>query len=254
MTKPIIGISPDRNDLPENIESHFFVRRNYSAAVSECGGTPIVLPYQIDLVNQYLDLVDGIVLTGGMFDVDPALYGMGAKFPDQMTLKEDRTDFEQALLRGALARNMPVLGICGGMQLIAVEMGAKLFQHIPSEINTPIEHKQSQPCNVAAHRIRVMRGSRLHQILGVDECEVNSLHHQSVMGGNARLRVGAIADDGVIESIEVADMPFCVGVQWHPEYFVNAWERDIFAGLVKAASDAAKADGTKRAAASFPMA
>lgn len=239
MNKPVIGISPDRSDLPENIESHFFVRRNYNSAISESGGIPVVLPYQMDLVEQYLDLVHGLVLTGGMFDIDPGLYDMDARFPQQMTLKPDRTRFEQAMLRGALARKIPVLGICGGMQLIAVEMGAGLIQHIPSEINAPLEHKQSQPCNLAAHRIRVMPGSRLHQILGVDTCEVNSMHHQAVMGGNARLQVGAVADDGVIEAVEVLDMPFCIGVQWHPEYLVNAGERGIFSALVAAAARAA---------------
>lgn len=240
MIKPIIGITPDRSDVHESIEAHFFVRRNYCTAVSESGGVPVILPYQIDLVEQYLDLVDGIIITGGMFDIDPAIYGKAAKYPKQMRFKEDRTHFEQAILRSALAKNIPVLGICGGMQLIAVEMGAKLFQHIPSEINAAIEHKQNEPCNVGKHRIHVSEGSRLHQIIGMSECEVNSLHHQSVMGENARFQAGAIADDGVIESIEVTDKPFCIGVQWHPEYFVNAWERKLFVALVKAASDIAK--------------
>ena len=238
MNKPVIGITPDRNAVSEDIEAHFFVRRNYCAAVAESGGTPLVLPYQMELAEHYLDLVDGIVLTGGMFDVDPAVYGMTAQHPGTMTLKEDRTQFERALLRGALARNMPMLGICGGMQLIAVELGAKLFQHIPSDIGTPIEHKQSEQCNVGTHRINVLKGSRLHQILGVDSCEVNSLHHQSVMGANLQLRVGAVAEDGVIEAIEASDQAFCLGVQWHPEYFVNAGERNLFVALVKAAQEA----------------
>lgn len=237
MTKPIIGITPDRSEMSENIESLFFVRRNYCDAVAGSGGAPFVLPYEMALVDRYLDMVDGIVLTGGMFDVDPVEYGMTAQYPEKMVLKEDRTLFERAILRGALSRSMPVLGICGGMQLIAVELGAKLFQHIPSDIDTPIEHKQSEDCNVGTHRINVLTGTRLHQILGVDKCEVNSLHHQSVMGANEHIRVGAFADDGVIESIEVVDKAFCIGVQWHPEYFVNPWERNLFLELVKAAKE-----------------
>lgn len=240
MIKPVIGITPDRSGTPDNIEAHFFIRRNYCAAVAECGGMPLVLPYQIDLADQYLDLVDGIILTGGMFDIDPVAYGMAAQYPGKMILKEDRTLFERAILRGALARNMPVLGICGGMQLIAVEMGAKLFQHIPSDIDTQIEHKQSVPCDLGAHRISVRKDTRLHQILRVDTCTVNSLHHQSVMEESALVRVAAVADDGVIEAIEVAERPFCIGVQWHPEYLVNVWERNIFIELVKAAKNASK--------------
>lgn len=235
MNQPVIGITPDRNDLPDNIEAHFFVRRNYCAAVSDSGGLPIVLPYAMDLVPQYLNLLDGIVLTGGMFDIDPAAYGTQAKFPDKMCFKPDRTRFEQALLRGALERNIPLLGICGGMQLLAVELGAQLVQHIPSEIGTAIEHMQDAPCNRSAHRVAVRPASMLGRILGTEECVINSLHHQAVAQGNARLQVGALADDGVIESIEVPDRSFCLGIQWHPEYFVNTVEQKIFAALMKAA-------------------
>lgn len=236
MNQPVIGISPDCNDLSTGIESHYFVRRNYASAIAESGGIPIVLPYRLELVECLLDLVDGIMLTGGMFDIDPALYGASARYPEKMALKADRTRFEQALLRGALARDMPVLGICGGMQLIAVEMGATLVQHIPSEIAQAVEHKQHAPCDAASHRIRITRGSRLHAILGIDSCEVNSLHHQAVQSCDARLQAGAVADDGVIEAIEVADRRFCIGVQWHPEYLINPQERNLFGELVAAAA------------------
>ncbi|MFZ6654503.1 gamma-glutamyl-gamma-aminobutyrate hydrolase family protein [Undibacterium sp. TJN19] len=235
MSKPVIGITPDRNDEATSIESHFFVRRNYCAAIADCGAIPFVLPYQLDLIDQYLDLVDGIVLTGGMFDIHPHLYGGNQANTAAMCLKSDRTEFELALLRGALARDMPVLGICGGMQLIAVEMGAQLFQHLPADVDSHIEHKQNMPCDLPAHRIRLMPDSRLHKMLGVDECMVNSLHHQAVISGNHQLRVGAVADDGVIEAIEAINHTFCVGVQWHPEYQVNAAERSLFAELVRAA-------------------
>jgi putative glutamine amidotransferase len=235
MNKPVIGITPDRDDAPGNIEAHFLVRQNYCAAVADGGAAPLILPYRMESIEAYLNLVDGIVLTGGMFDVDPAMYGVPAKYPEQMRFKHDRTDFELALLRGALAREMPVLGICGGMQLIAVELGAQLIQHIPSEIGVQIEHKQGEPCNLAAHRVQVEAGTLLHRVLGVDTCTVNSLHHQSVAGGNARLRVGAVADDGVVEAIEGRGLPFCLGVQWHPEYGVDPSERNIFTELARAA-------------------
>lgn len=241
MNQPVIGISPDCNDLSEGIESHFFVRRNYASAIAESGGLPIVLPYRLELVEHLLDLVDGIVLTGGMFDIDPALYGASARHPEKMALKPDRTRFELALLRGALARDMPVLGICGGMQLIAVEMGAALVQHIPSEIAQAIEHKQHAPCDIATHGVRITPGSRLHRILGIDGCKVNSLHHQAVLRGNTRLQTSAVADDDVIEAIEVTDRRFCVGVQWHPEYLINPEERNLFAALVAAAASTATA-------------
>ncbi len=237
MSQPRIGITPDRSDPRENIESHFFVRRNYCDAVADGGGVPLVLPYRVELIDAYLDQLDGIVLTGGMFDIDPALYGMGPADPSAMALKEDRTGFERAILRGALARDLPLLGICGGMQLIAVEMGAQLFQHLPADVGTRIEHKQSAPCKLGAHAVNLVDGSRLRRIFGVGRCEVNSLHHQAVMAGNAMLRVAAVADDGVVEAVEVDGQAFCVGVQWHPEYRVNACEANLFAALVRAAGE-----------------
>lgn len=240
MRKPLIGITPDRNESEDDIESIFFVRRNYCSAVADSGGIPLVLPYRMEAVERYLDTIQALVVTGGMFDVDPASYGMPSQYPDELTLKADRTRFEHAMLRGALERNMPVLGICGGMQLLAIEMGAKLIQHIPSEIDTDIEHKQDAPCSRAAHAIEVLPGTLLHTILGTRECAVNSLHHQSVMGGNAGLKVAAMAADGVVEAVEVPGRPFCLGVQWHPEYRANACDRNIFEALVRAAVEFAQ--------------
>ncbi|WP_394780114.1 gamma-glutamyl-gamma-aminobutyrate hydrolase family protein [Undibacterium sp.] len=236
MSKPVIAITPDRDNGAEDIEAHFFIRRNYCSAIADGGGTAIVLPYRMDAVDDYLDLADGIVLSGGMFDIAPALYGAASSHPDKVVLKEDRTRFEQAVLRGALERRMPILGICGGMQLIAVELGGQLHQHLPSDLQDATEHKQQAPCNEATHRIRIQRGSQLHRILGADECSINSLHHQAVIRGNSRFSVGAVADDGVIESIEASEYPFCIGVQWHPEYAVNDCERLLFAELVRAAA------------------
>lgn len=235
--KPMIGVTPDRNAPPSEIESQFFVRRNYCAAITASGGAALILPYDMDAVELYLDQIDGLMITGGMFDVDPAIYGMPALYPGKMLLKEDRTGFEQALLRGALQRDMPVLGICGGMQLIAVELGGKLLQHIPSDVDTDLEHKQVMDCDTASHVIHITRESRLHAILGVDSCQVNSLHHQSVMGATDRIDVTAVAEDGVVESIEIPDRKFCLGVQWHPEYLVNDSEQNIFRALVTAAQD-----------------
>lgn len=234
MTKPIIGITADRSDELRNIESQYHVRRNYCSAVAASGGLPVILPYDMAAVDEYAHLLDGLIITGGMFDIDPAEYGMSATHPDKAVLKADRTMFERALLRRALADNTPILGICGGMQLIAVELGAKLFQHLPSDLDTDIEHKQFEPCSIGTHRIHIDAGSLLHRILGSESLLINSLHHQAVMNANKAVHVAATADDGVIEAIEVPGQTFCLGVQWHPEYLVNPSERNIFAELVRA--------------------
>lgn len=233
MNRPVIGITSDCDGSSEGIESQYFVRRNYCAAVASAGGIPVILPYDTTSPGDHLDLLDGLLITGGMFDVSPEEYGMHAKYPEKIVVKRDRTQFERGLLREALKRDMPVLGICGGMQLIAVEMGAKLHQHIPSDVESPFEHKQSIPCNVATHSVRLVEHSLLRRVIDESELRVNSLHHQAVEGGNYRLRVAALSDDGVVESVEVPGQTFCLGVQWHPEYFVNQGERRLFEEFVK---------------------
>jgi putative glutamine amidotransferase len=237
--RPLIGITPDRSAEATDAEAQYYVRRNYCNAVAAAGGTPLVLPYENGSLGKYLDLIDGLLITGGMFDVAPALYGQTARHPEHMLLKTDRTSFEQAMLQGALARRLPVLGICGGMQLIAVQAGAELVQHIPSEIAGALEHKQGSTCSAASHSVLLQKGSQLRGIAGVAEGRINSLHHQSVKHGSRNLRIGALAEDGVIEAIELLDYAFCLGVQWHPEYLVNDWERRLFAAFVEAARPAA---------------
>lgn len=235
MTRPIIGVTADRTDESNNIESQYNVRRNYCSAVAAAGGLPVIIPYDMAAVDEYADLVDGLVITGGMFDIDPAEYGMPAARPEGAVIKPDRTAFERAMLRRALAEDMPVLGICGGMQLIAVELGAELYQDLPAELESDVEHKQLESCGIGTHRIRIEPESLLRGLLGVESMVINSLHHQAVIKGNRAIRIAARADDGVIEAIEASGHTFCLGVQWHPEYLVNASEANIFAGLVKSA-------------------
>lgn len=243
MTKPIIGITADRSDDACNPEATYHLRRNYCAAVSAAGGVPIIVPYDIAAVDTYARLIDGLLITGGMFDIDPTEYGMTANHPDGAVIKADRTAFERAILQRALADNTPILGICGGMQLIAVEMGARLFQHIPSDLDTDVEHKQTASCSLGTHRIRIVTGSLLHQIMSVESLVTNSLHHQAVMNANNAICIGARADDGIIEAIDVPAQAFCLGVQWHPEYLVNVSENKIFMAFVRAAQLARKTSG-----------
>lgn len=240
MIRPIIGVTSDCDGSSEDIESQYFVRRNYCAAVAKAGGIPLVLPYDVTSSDDHIDLLDGLLITGGMFDVSPETYGMDARYPDKIVLKSDRTNFERGLLRAALKRDLPVLGICGGMQLIAVEMGAKLHQHIPLDMSTAMEHKQSISCDVPTHQVNIVESSLLGSVIGKEKLHVNSLHHQAVAGGNYRLRVAAVAADGVIEAVEAPGQTFCMGVQWHPEYLVNEGEHKLFEEFVKQAASYAE--------------
>jgi putative glutamine amidotransferase len=236
MTQPIIGLTLDHE--PEGGWSQFpwyAIRENYCAAVRRAGGLPILLPHEPDLAAAYLDAIDGLVVTGGGFDVDPALFGAATRHPSIKT-KDRRTAFELAATRGALARDMPVLGICGGQQLLNVALGGTLIQHIPDEVSDCLPHRQPNPRSEPGHMVRILAGTLLRRIAGVDSLAVNSAHHQAVKEAGPGLVVNAVADDGVVEGIEDPRRHFCLGLQWHPEFELNDGDRNVFRAFVAAAS------------------
>ena len=176
------------------------------------------------------------MVTGGAFDIDPALYGEEAH--PTVALKTGRTQAELALIGGALDRGLPTLGICGGMQLLAVVLGGSLIQHIPDVMPTALAHEQAGPRDRAGHSVAVAPGTALRAITGRGAMEVNSSHHQAVRAPG-RAVVSATAPDGVIEAIETPDMAqggaFCLGVQWHPEFLIDEGDTKLFAAFVAAA-------------------
>jgi putative glutamine amidotransferase len=152
-----------------------------------------------------------------------------------VTTKDRRTVFELAITRAALAADKPVLGICGGQQLLNVALGGTLVQHIPDEIAGALAHEQPNPRTEPGHTVAVVKGSLLHRITGMDELPVNSAHHQAVKDVAPGMVVDATASDGVIEGIEDPRRRFCLGVQWHPEYAISPGDLGIFAAFVGAA-------------------
>ena len=233
--RPIIGLTADAEDgggysaLP-----WYALRRNYADAVAEAGGLPMILPHRTELAPAYLDRLDGLVVTGGAFDVDPALFGAEARH-ESVTLKSDRTDFEMAILKGALDRNMPVLGICGGQQLLAVALGGTLIQHIPDAIPNALAHEQPNPRTEPGHVVSIRPDTLLGRITGQTTAAVNSAHHQAVEQVPARVTVNAWTEDGVIEGIEDPTRRFCLGVQWHPEYAIDPADTAILRAFIEAA-------------------
>ncbi|HET8996247.1 MAG TPA: gamma-glutamyl-gamma-aminobutyrate hydrolase family protein, partial [Acetobacteraceae bacterium] len=211
----------------------YALRQNYLDAIDAAGGLPVALPHEPVLAEAFLDRIDALVVTGGAFDVDPALYGVGDRHAT-VTLKEGRTAAELALTRGALERTLPVLGICGGQQLLAVALGGTLIQHIPDTIPEALEHEQPNPRHEPGHAVAVTRGTLLHRIVGATEMRVNSAHHQAVRDPGPHAVVNAVAPDTVIEGIEDTRYRFCLGVQWHPEFFIDPGDRRIFDALVAA--------------------
>jgi putative glutamine amidotransferase len=232
--RPLIGLTLDSeaaggwSKLP-----WYALRQNYFSAVIEAGGLPVALPHAPELALDYLDRLDGLLVTGGAFDVDPALWGGGEPHP-KVVLKPGRTDFELAATRRALDRDMPVLGICGGQQLLAVALGASLHQHIPDEAPSAIAHEQPNPRTEPGHEVEIAPGTLLARVVGRARMAVNSAHHQAVKAVDARLVVNARAPDGLIEGIESPAHRFALGVQWHPEYAVDPADPLILSAFVEA--------------------
>ncbi|MGA8757631.1 MAG: gamma-glutamyl-gamma-aminobutyrate hydrolase family protein [Stellaceae bacterium] len=237
MTQPVIGLTLDHE--PAGGWSKFpwyAIRENYCNAVRHAGGLPVLLPHEPDAAELYLDRVDGLIVTGGGFDVDPALFGATSRHPT-VTTKDRRTAFELSATRGALARGMPVLGICGGQQLLNVALGGTLIQHIPDEVAGALRHRQPNPRNEPGHEVRIVAGTLLYRIAGAGRLAVNSAHHQAVRDAGPGVVIDAVAEDGVIEGIEDPRRHFCLGVQWHPEFEINEADRHIFRAFVAAAAN-----------------
>ncbi len=239
---PVIGITLD-SEPGGNQEYSCFpwyaLRQNYVSAIVRAGGLPLLLPHEMDLLSIYVDDIDGLLVTGGAFDVDPALYGDDARH-EITTTKDHRTSFEMAMLQGAMQRDVAVLGVCGGQQLLHVALGGTLIQHIPDEMSPDkimgaLAHEQPNPRDEVGHRVEIVPGTMLHDIVGESFMDVNSAHHQAARDEPAGVKVNAHASDGVIEGIEAANMTFCLGVQWHPEFEITDADTRVFAAFVEAA-------------------
>ena len=234
--KPIIGVTVDAEAAGGYSKLPWYaLRQNYASAIARAGGLPLALPHETALAEDYLDLIDGLVVTGGAFDVDPALFGADSRHA-AVTLKPGRTDFELAMVRGALERDMPLLGICGGQQLLHVALGGALYQHVPDEAPSDIAHEQPNPRTEPGHDVLVEPETLLHRIVGAARMSVNSAHHQAAKDCPAGVVVSGRAPDGLIEAIEAPDRRFCVGVQWHPEYEIDPGDAMILRAFVTAAN------------------
>ncbi len=234
-SRPVIGLTLDSEPAGGWSKLPWYaLRQNYFTSVIAAGGLPVALPHHPEFAAEYLDAVDGLLVTGGAFDVDPALWGGGAPHP-KVTLKPGRTDFELAVVREALRRDMPVLGICGGQQHLAVAFGGTLIQHIPDEVPGALPHEQPNPRTEPGHEVTIAPGTLLSRIVEAPRMAVNSAHHQAVATPGEGAVVNALAPDGVVEGIEHPRYRFALGVQWHPEYSVDQRDPEILRALVREA-------------------
>lgn len=231
--RPRIGLTLDADEARGRYE----LPAAYVEAVLRAGGLPILLPHAKDAAAAYLALLDGLVVTGGAFDVPPELYGEERREACGPT-KPERTAFERDLLEAALAARLPVLGVCGGMQLLAVVRGGRLWQDLPADTGIG-GHEQPAPKDVPSHEVAIVARTQLAALVGPAPLRVNSTHHQAVREPGLGVLVSARAPDGVVEAIELPDLPFAIGVQWHPEAVARHEPRHeaIYDGLVRAARD-----------------
>ena len=229
MTRPAIGITIGCDQRRTGL---FALRKDYVRSVERAGGLPLVLaPGGPQEASDLLSCLRGLLLTGGS-DVDPILYGEGPH-PKLGKVFRERDDFELALCRQALDRDLPLLAICRGHQVLNVATGGTLFQDIPSDVSGGQDHDPERDRWESAHDVDVTPGTRLREILGRDRVAVNSFHHQAVKQPGKGLVVSARSvADGVVEGIEVPGRRFALGVQWHPEAY---WNRGAdFHGLFEA--------------------
>ena len=233
MRRPRIGLTLDLDEAGE-----YRLPRAYADAVLAAGGLPVPLPYGDESVaGAYLALCQGLVVTGGAFDIAPERYGerrRDACGPERRA----RTDFEAMLCDAALAGRIPLLGICNGMQLLNVVRGGTLHQDLRADLGLGT-HEQPPPKDVPSHAVEVVGDSLLARLVGRGSLAVNSTHHQAVKEPGAGVLVSARAADGVVEAIELPDLPFALGVQWHAERLAAKDPRQLalFSGLVQAAQD-----------------
>jgi putative glutamine amidotransferase len=235
--KPTIGITADLN--VEGAAPKYELKAAYAEAVLRAGGLPVLLPYADEpaVIDAFVDRLSGLVVSGGAFDVPPALYQAEPK-PGLGPLKETRTAFELKILRAALSRGVPMLGVCGGMQLLNVALGGTLHQDIVLELPQAKPHQQTHDRAQPQHPVEVFDGTHLAEAVGKGQLMVNSTHHQAIENVGTGLLVSAKAPDGVIEAIETKD-GVAMGVQWHPEMMIETVPHHLglYRALVNRARD-----------------
>jgi putative glutamine amidotransferase len=236
ITRPRIGLTLDADEAARR----YALEASYVHAVLAAGGLPILLPHDPAALAAYLALLDGLVVTGGAFDVPPELYGE-ARREVCGALKPERTRFEKDLLEAALVARVPVLGVCGGMQLLNVVRGGTLHQDLAADAGIR-GHEQAPPKDVPSHAVAIGPGTLLASLVGAAPLPANSTHHQAVKEPGAGVLVSGRAPDGVVEAIELPDHPFALGVQWHPEAAVRHEPRHaaLYRGLIEAARSAGR--------------
>lgn len=229
--KPVIGITSFNENKSDR--EYASIGCSYVNSIAAAGGIPIIIPVLSgdNIAAQYIKMIDGLLFTGGG-DILPSFYG-------EKTIKEvnsisiERDACEKELFTCAFKIDMPILGICRGIQVINAFSGGTLYQNISSQKDGAMNHNNSgMPRDDIHHSVSIEKGSMLYSIFKSESIDVNSFHHQAVREAAANFKITALSPDGIIEGIECTDRTFIMGVQWHPE---ELWIKyPEFLGIFKA--------------------
>ena len=241
---PLIGIpAATQADQEYNATPSYRFNGHYPAALAACGALPLVIPLDLpaSTLQAIFERLDGLCLSGGE-DVDPAEYGE-SRHAHLGSVDRARDRTELALARWALEADLPVLGICRGIQLLNVAAGGSLYQHVPDQVPGALTHDHKlteSPWERPTHKVVIEPHCLLAGILGERQVMTNSFHHQSVKAVASEFKGVAYAEDTVIEAIEHPNKRFALGVQWHPEgmFRTDPYARKIFEAFVAACAKA----------------
>ncbi len=241
--RPLIGISPtpEEKDFDHGHFRRYALANTYTNAVFAAGGVPVILAPRTEGLDDLLDQLDGVIFSGGS-DLDSAHWDEDPH-PTAYGFDPERDNFEIAAIRKAVARDMPMLGICRGIQSINVALGGTIYQHIPDQVPDALQHRQHEDGKMndtTSHTVTIAEGDNLlRKIHGGTTMETNSFHHQSIREPAEGLDVIAKAGDGVIEAVWLPQMTFGLAVQWHPEMLAadHPDQAALFQALVDAAAE-----------------
>ncbi|MDO5540432.1 MAG: gamma-glutamyl-gamma-aminobutyrate hydrolase family protein [Eubacteriales bacterium] len=214
MKRPLIGLIPLYDEEKESL----WMLPGYMDGIIEAGGIPIMLPLTKDdqMLSQLVGQCDGFLFTGG-HDVSPDLY-------NEVPVKEcgacckERDIMEKKLFGMALKADKPVLGICRGIQFINAVLGGSLYQDLPTQHPSELEHHQTPPYDISIHKVKIVENTPLHELLNIRELDVNSYHHQAIKKLSTHLTAMAYSTDDLVEAVYMKDKKFVWAVQWHPEF------------------------------------
>lgn len=214
-----IGIPLGMKDSSFSRVPHYAMEQNYFDAVAQLGALPVPLIYNEETLEDYLNMVDGVLIPGGSFASPVSWYEEDIPELEEATAW---SDFYKKITAICLQKNIPVLGICAGMQFLACVSGGKMTVNVQEKTQTTVDHLNGAPKEEYAHKVTVHKDSLLYRITGEEVFQVNSAHTEAVTQVANNTTVSAwCTEDKCIEAIEIKNHPFALGVQWHPEFFIN---------------------------------